>query len=101
MLCQSKLNFDGSTRSVSMVSELVVGKQNMSFALVSISYLCFVSNVFASSTVCENVLKVFCFLLFDYCGEPVSFCRCFIEEMEETSFAIGCFFFDLILVKMS
>ena len=50
MSWQSKLNFDGRTRSMPMISELVIGKQNMVFVLVSISYLCFVSNVFASST---------------------------------------------------
>ena len=60
MLRQSKLNIDGSTRSVSMISELIIGKQNMVFVLVSISYFSFVSNAFASSTpmFAKKVLKV-------------------------------------------
>ena len=66
MLWQSKLNFDGSTRSVSMISQLVIGKQNMIFVLVSISCFCFVSNAFASSTpmFAKKVLK--CFYVFYY-----------------------------------
>ena len=60
MLWQSKLNFDGRTRSVSVISELVIGKQNVVFVLVSMSNLCFVSNVFASSTpmFAKKALKV-------------------------------------------
>ena len=60
MLWQSKLKFDGSTRSVSTISELVIGKQNMVFVLVSIWYFCFGSSAFASSTpmFAKKVLKV-------------------------------------------